>query len=359
MPKPKKTIATPTSGPRQETKQIRLLLQPTAETGQVVCVSVVGSFDDENHKGFDNPLHDIWIKQPAKLATLFPDAEFIRPYHEKCPRHTSQENNMPLLCSVVPKWGPQLDKDNMFYTYVFLVDEERVDEAYKVIYETLMKVLKDYYANKPSRTYKGVTYVNEYPPFDRATNVKCDRIPLDRYITDNYTGRIAHAWFGATNEEEGNEDKSEQELEMMLYENLNADAQYPNFADSIFSRKQFVGKYCYAATNTYGYPTEGIAVKQEDTLMEEEEKIVAGNAMLISITDHTIGYEARLNLCRAEAIAAKKAGKSVEKYQLKKEADLKRKVTLSEVEHDKSAENLREAVGDGEEPPRKKRKKST
>jgi hypothetical protein len=96
------------------------------------CVSVIGSFGDENHKGFDNPLHDLWIKQPAKLATLFPDPDFIRLYHEKCPCHTSQENNKPLLCSIVPKWGPQLDKDNMFYTYVFLVDE-----AYKGIYEHL------------------------------------------------------------------------------------------------------------------------------------------------------------------------------------------------------------------------------
>jgi hypothetical protein len=105
---------------------------------------------------------------------------------------------------------------------------------------------------------------------------------------------------------------------MMLYENLIADPQYPNFADSIFSHKQFVGKYCYAVTNTYGYPTEGIAVKQEDTLTEEEKKIVNGNAMLISITDCTIGYKARLNLCCSEAMAAKKAGKSIEKYQLKK-----------------------------------------
>jgi hypothetical protein len=129
----------------------------------------------------------------------------------------------------------------------------------------------------------------------------------------------------------------------MLYENLNADHQYPNFADTIFSRKQFVGKYCYAATNTYGYPTEGIAVKQEDTLTdEEEEKIVNGNAILISITDCTIGYKARLNLCCSEAIAAKKAGKSVEKYQLKKEANLKRKATIStEVKHNESEEDLR------------------
>jgi hypothetical protein len=108
MPKPKKTITTPTAGPRQETKQIRLILQPTTETGQVVCVSVVGSFDDENHKGFDNPLHDLWMKQPAKLATLFPDPDFIRPYHKKCPCRTSQENNKPLLCSVIPKWGPHV-----------------------------------------------------------------------------------------------------------------------------------------------------------------------------------------------------------------------------------------------------------
>jgi hypothetical protein len=185
-----------------------------------------------------------------------------------------------------------------------------------------MKVFRDYYANKPARAYIGVTFVNKYLLFNQTTNVECDRIPLDRYITDNYTSRIAHAWFGATSEEEGNEDKSEQELEMMLYENLNADAQYPNFADTIFSRKQFVGKYCYAATNTYGYPKEGIAVKQEDTLTEEEKKIINNNAMLISITDRTIGYKARLNLCHSEAIAAKKAGKSVEKYQLKKEADL-------------------------------------
>jgi hypothetical protein len=78
-----------------------LLLQPTTETGQVVCVSVVGSFDDENHKCFDNPLHDIWIKQPpVKLATLFQDADFICPYHKKCPCHTSQENNKPLLCPI-------------------------------------------------------------------------------------------------------------------------------------------------------------------------------------------------------------------------------------------------------------------
>jgi hypothetical protein len=103
------------------------------------------------------------------------------------------------------------------------------------------------------------------------------------------------------------------------------------------------------------------------------------NAMLINITDYTIGYEARLNLCCSEAIAAKKAGRSVEKYQLKKkEADLKRKVTVTEVEHDESAEDLcaddtekepsadaepdksqnkRKNVGDGEKPPHKKRKK--
>jgi hypothetical protein len=49
----------------------------------------------------------------------------------------------------------------------------------------------------------------------------------------------------------------------MLYENLNADAQYPNFADSIFSRKQFVGKYCYAATNTYGYPKESFSPRRK------------------------------------------------------------------------------------------------
>jgi hypothetical protein len=184
MPEPKKTIGTPTSGPTQEMKQICLLLQPTTETGQVVCVSIVGSFDDENHKGFDNLLHNVWIKQPAKLATLFPDPDFICQYHKKCPCHTSQENNKPLLCSVIPKWGLQLlDKDNMFYTYVFLVDEERVEEAYRVIFETLMKVFKDYYANKPARAYKGVTYVNEYPPFNQATNVKCDRILLDQYMS--------------------------------------------------------------------------------------------------------------------------------------------------------------------------------
>jgi hypothetical protein len=53
--------------------------------------------------------------------------------------------------------------------------------------------------------------------------------------------------------------------------------------------------------------------------------IVNGNTMLISIlSDHTMPYKARLNLCRAEAIAAKKTGKkSIEKYQLKKDADLK------------------------------------
>jgi len=355
MPKPKKTIATPTTGKRQETKPIRLLMQPTTETGQVVCVSVVGSFDDENHKGFDNPLHDLWTKQTGKLATLFPDPDFIRPFHEKCPRRTSQENNKALTCSVVPKWGPQLENDNLFYTYVFLVDEERVEQGYKLIYETLMKVFKDYYANKPTRAYKGVTYVNEYPPFDQDTNVKRDRIPLDRYITDNFTGRVAHTWFGATNEEEGNENKSEQELEAMLYTNLNADPQYPNFADTIFSRKQLVGKYCYAATNTYGYPTEAIAVKQEDTLTEAEEKIVNGNAMLLSISDQSIGYTARLNLCRSEAIAAKKAGKSVEKYQLPKESDLKRKVTVLDSSNssgdDATADNT-----EGHEPKNKKHK---
>jgi hypothetical protein len=95
------------------------------------------------------------------LTRIFPDPDFIRPYHGKCPRRTSQENNKPLMCSVVPKWGPQMDQDNMFYTYVFLVDEECVDEAYKVIYETLMKVFKDYFANKPARAYKGITYVND------------------------------------------------------------------------------------------------------------------------------------------------------------------------------------------------------
>jgi hypothetical protein len=225
-----------------------------------------------------------------------------------------------------------MDKDNMFYTYVFLVDENRVEDGYKVIYEMLMKVFKDYYATKPTRAYKGVTYVNEYPPFDQAIHVKSVTIPLDRFITDNYTGRVAHTWFGASNEDEGNEQKSEQEREMMLYENLNSDEKYPNFADTIFSRKQFVGKYCYAACNTYGYPIDGIAIKQEDTLTEEEEKIVNGNAMLISISDHTMPYEARLNLCRAEAIAAKKTGKSVEKYQLKKDADLKRTVTVNDAE---------------------------
>jgi hypothetical protein len=68
---------------------------------------------------------------------------------------------------------------------------------------------------------------------------------------------------------------------MMLYENLNSDEKYPNFADTIFSRKQFVGKYCYAACNTYGHPRDSITIKQEDTLTEEEEKIVNGSAMLI------------------------------------------------------------------------------
>jgi hypothetical protein len=96
-----KTIVTPTSGPRQETKQIHLLLQPPTETGQAICVSVLGSFDDGNHKGFDNPLHEIWVKQPWKLATLFPEAGFICLYHKKW-SHTSQENNKPLLCSVTP-----------------------------------------------------------------------------------------------------------------------------------------------------------------------------------------------------------------------------------------------------------------
>jgi hypothetical protein len=93
------TIATPTSGPRQETKQIHLLLQPTTETGQVICVPVVGSFDDGNHKGFDNPIHDIWVKHPVKLAALFPYADFICPYHKKCPRRTSQEKKS-LCCAV-------------------------------------------------------------------------------------------------------------------------------------------------------------------------------------------------------------------------------------------------------------------
>jgi hypothetical protein len=60
----------------------------------------------------------------------------------------------------------------------------------------------------------------------------------------------------------------------MLYENLNSDKKYPNFADTIFSHKQFVGKYCSTACNTYGYPKGGITIKQEDTLTEEEEKIV-------------------------------------------------------------------------------------
>jgi hypothetical protein len=130
---------------------------------------------------------------------------------------------------------------------------------------------------------------------------------------DNYTGKIAHTWFGASEEDEGNEQKSEQELEMMLYENLNSDEKYPNFADTIFSCNQFVGKYCYAACNTHGYPRDGITIKQDDTLTEEEEKIVNRNAILISISDHTMPYEARRNLCRAEAIAAKKTGKSVKK----------------------------------------------
>jgi hypothetical protein len=94
---------------------------------------------------------------------------------------------------------------------------------------------------------------------------------------------------------------------MMLYQNLNSDEKYPNFADTIFSRKQFIGKYCYVACYTYGYPRDGITIKQqEDTLTEEEEKIVNGNAVLISISDHTMPYKARLNLCRAEAIAAKR-----------------------------------------------------
>jgi hypothetical protein len=65
-----------------------------------------------------------------------------------------------------------MDKGNMFYTYVFLVDEDCFEDGYKVIYEMLMKVFKDYYASKPARAYKGVTYVNEYPPFDQAIHVK-------------------------------------------------------------------------------------------------------------------------------------------------------------------------------------------
>jgi hypothetical protein len=121
MPKPKKTISTPVSGPRQETKQIRLLLQPTAETGQVVCVSVVGSFDDETHKGFHNLLHDLWMKQPAKLATLFPDPDFICPYHEKCPCHTSQENNKPLLCSVNLNGDCKWTKTTCFTLLIFFL----------------------------------------------------------------------------------------------------------------------------------------------------------------------------------------------------------------------------------------------
>jgi hypothetical protein len=162
-----------------------MLLQPTTETGQVICVSSIGSFDDENHKGFDNPLHDLWMKQPGKLATLFPDPDFICLYHKKCPCHTSQENNKPLLCSVNPKRGLQMDKDNMFYTYVFLVDEDHVEEGYNVIYEMLMKVFKDYYSSKLARAYKGVTYVNEYLPFHPALNVKSVKIPLSQFITDN------------------------------------------------------------------------------------------------------------------------------------------------------------------------------
>jgi hypothetical protein len=96
------------------------------ETSQVGFASIVGSFDDENHKDFDNALHDIWTKQLGKLATLFADKDFICPYHEKCPRRASQENKEPLLCSVNPKGGTQLveDKDNIFCTYAFLVDEE-------------------------------------------------------------------------------------------------------------------------------------------------------------------------------------------------------------------------------------------
>jgi hypothetical protein len=214
----------------------------------------------------------------------------------------------------------------MFYTYVFLVDKDCVEDGYKVIHKTLMKVFKDYYASKPRRAYKGVTYVNKYPPFDQAIHVKSVTIPLDRFITDSYTGRVAHTWFGASNEDEGNEQKSEQEL----YENLNSNKKYPNFADTIFSRKQFVGKYCYTACNTYGYPKDGIAIKQEDTLTEEEEKIVNGNAMLLSISDHSMNYKVRLNPCLAEAIVAKKTGKSMEKYQLKKDVDLKRTVTVND-----------------------------
>jgi hypothetical protein len=49
-----------------------------------------------------------------------------------------------------------------------------------------MKVFKDYYSSKPAtRAYKGVTYVNEYLPFDPALSVKNVKIPLNRFITDN------------------------------------------------------------------------------------------------------------------------------------------------------------------------------
>jgi hypothetical protein len=198
-----------------------------------------------------------------------------------------------------------------------------------------MKAFKDYYAKKQTPTYKGVTYVNKYLPLDQAVNVKSVRILLNWFITDNHTGQIAHTWFGASNKEEGNEEKSKQELEMMLYENLYADIKYPNFANTIFSCKQFVGKFPFTVTNTYGYPKEGIAVKHKDTLTKEEEKIVNRNTMLISITDHT-----RHNLCHSEAILVKKVGKSIEKYQLKKDADLKQNVTVTEVEQDASAASL-------------------
>jgi hypothetical protein len=68
-------------------------------------------------------------------------------------------------------------------------------------------------------------------------------------------------WFGGSKEDEGNEGKSEQDLEMMLYENLNSDEKYPsNFTDTIFSRKQFIAKYCYAACITYGYPRDSITI---------------------------------------------------------------------------------------------------
>jgi hypothetical protein len=60
------------------------------------------------------------------LATLFAGKDFICSYYEKCPCHNSQENKEPLLCSAIPKGGIQFveDKDNIFYTYAFLVDEE-------------------------------------------------------------------------------------------------------------------------------------------------------------------------------------------------------------------------------------------